>query len=446
MSGLSQDRVGIVRALIEAAPDFAVHNLEAALRGESAGGSLSSVKAIVLDERNDRLVRDAVFEPIAPLFAPRADGFEQRLFPKAALIQLWRALKTDHPDATSQAAALPAQRYEEAAAPPIYDELCVLAARALRAEQGPFAAIAALLRAFREGADADLITYLDLAPISRRAIRQLPAWIGRASEEQQAAARLMFKDAAAIADDSGPRMMEMLYAHLAEPWVILRVMSAVMLKPTDRFAASSELADFGARLLRDIDRRVAAIKSFDYAGGADAGQQAAASLRVAAAIAAEFEQSLQMKRDGPWGDQIAKQKQMLASAAESHLRKVGRAVGEALPMQPVRIGGSVARAEPRLDEPPNLAAVRQATTLLNFLLGIRALAAQSGYGVARNRVQEDVAHSLDSYLEELLHILHSGEGEHLDHARQFLEVAADFTALVHDDRFAQIIRRRAAAA
>ena len=306
--------------------------------------------------------------------------------------------------------------------------------------------MAELLEGFRPGAAGEMVACLELCPIAREALRHLPGWLARMTDVRQAAARLMYKDAVALAEDAGPRLMEILSARLAEPWTILRIVSAVMLKPDDRYAAGSEIADLGARLLRDIDRRIDMVKGFDYDGGAAAGDDAARTLRIAAAIAAEFEQSLTMTRDGPWGQRLAKQKQNMASAAEGHLRKVEKAVAEALPVQPVRAGGRSARAEPRLDAPPNPAAVPRAQALLTFFAGIRSTAAQGGYGAARAKVGEEVAHYLDSYVEEFLATLRSRDPEHMDNAARYLDTAADFSALVHDDQTAQIIRRRAAAA
>lgn len=446
MAVLSEQRAGIVRTLIEAAPDSAIRRLDAALRGEAAGGSLSSVKAIVSTEMQDRALRDAVFEPIVPLFAPRQDGFDQLMFPRPALSQMWRALKAAQPDQTAYAAALQPRRYDSDAIPPIYDELCLMTARALRAGEGAFAALAGLLRGARAGADLELCACLDLSPIARNALHQLPDWLARMTDERQAAARLLFKDAVELSDDAGPRLLEILFAHLAEPWAILRVMSALMLKPGDRYASASELADFGERLLRDIDRRAAQVRGFDHAGGAPAGREAAESLRVAAAVAAEFEQTLVMSRDGPWGERLAKQKQGLAASAEGLLRKLEKTVSAALPMQPVRIGGRTMRTEPRLGSPPDATAVRRAQALLAFFDGIRSTAAQSGYGSIRAKVQEETTHGLDGYLEELLAILHSGDCEDMDNARLYLDVVADFTGLMYDDQAAQIVRRRAAAA
>ena len=97
MGALSKDRAGIVRALIEAAPDSAIRSLELALGGEISGGSLSAVKAIVDNEVLDRAVRDTVLDPIVPLFSERTDGFNQLFFPRAALGRVWRALKAARP-------------------------------------------------------------------------------------------------------------------------------------------------------------------------------------------------------------------------------------------------------------------------------------------------------------------------------------------------------------
>jgi hypothetical protein len=64
----------------------------------------------------------------------------------------------------------------------------------------------------------------------------------------------------------------------------------------------------------------------------------------------------------------------------------------------------------------------------------------------RGKVSEDVTHGLDSYLEEILAMIHGGEIENLDIARAYLEVLADFMGLVQGEKAAQIVRRRAAAA
>src|SRR5579872_1991760 len=121
MAALSHHRAGIVRALIEGAPDATVQGLDAALK-TADDGALSSVKAIVSAEMQDRAVRDAVFEPLLALFTPRTDGFVQLQFPRAALGRTWRALKVLHPAQAAAAAEVPLRRRDEERIPPIFDD------------------------------------------------------------------------------------------------------------------------------------------------------------------------------------------------------------------------------------------------------------------------------------------------------------------------------------
>ena len=120
-------------------------------------------------------------------------------------------------------------------------------------------------------------------------------------------------------------------------------------------------------------------------------------------------------------------------------------VAEALPTQSVRAGGVNLRAEPRLDVAPDPRLVRRAMATLAFFESCRSNANQGGYGSIRGKAGEEVTIRLTSYVEDILSMIHSGDVANLDNARAFLEVAADFTGLVQDDKAAQIVRRRAAA-
>ena len=57
-----------------------------------------------------------------------------------------------------------------------------------------------------------------------------------------------------------------------------------------------------------------------------------------------------------------------------------------------------------------------------------------------------MCHRLDSYIEDMLSMLHSGDVEHTGHARAYLEAAASLMAMAQDEEAARIVRRRAAAA
>ena len=80
MDAGNNDRLGIVRALLETAPDNVVRDLDAALRVDTST-TLAPVRAMVRAELTGRGVRDVVLAPVAPLCNPRTDGFKQALFP-----------------------------------------------------------------------------------------------------------------------------------------------------------------------------------------------------------------------------------------------------------------------------------------------------------------------------------------------------------------------------
>jgi hypothetical protein len=434
-----------VSALLETAPDSAIRDLDMALRADTSV-ALAAVRAMVRAELSGRNVRDVVLAPVAPLCAPRADGFKQALFPSGALSRVWRALRTLEPLTVTEAVSSLALGDEDDTFPPACDDLCRAAAAAIRNDVPAMQGLVRFLEDFQRGAAAQFAAYLELAPLARTAIQRLPLWLHNMTEEHAAAARLLFKDADAISADASPRVLEMLLAQCAEPWAMLRVISAVTHRAGDRYLASSEMAEFCERVLADIERRVNLVRLFDIDGGTEAGHAAADAVAVAISEILEFEESLDLNKTGPWGQRIGQLRQSLSGLTEGLLKKAPKIVGDALPLQQVRVGGIKLRMEPQLDHPPDTRLVRRAMASLAFFDRSRVAAAQGGYGAVRNRAGEEISHRLDSYIEDILAMAHGDELTSPEHARAFLEVTANMTALARDEKSAQIVRRRAAAA
>lgn len=436
------DRLGIVRALLETAPDNVVRDLDTALRADTSA-PLAPVRAMVRAELSDRQVRDVVLSPVAPLCTPRLDGFKQALFPAGALSRAWRGLRAlDPKSVTIVVSNLTLSSDDE----PACDDLCRTAARAIRSGDPAMQSLVRYLEDFQPGAAVQFAGYIELAPLARVAIKRLPTWLRNMTEEHAAAVRLLLKDADAIAADASPRLLEILLAQIPDPWRLLRIVSAMTNRGGDRYLSSSELAEFCERVLGDIERRVNLLRLFDLDGGPEAAQAASASLTTAIAEILEFEECLDLNKEGPWGQRIVKMRGALSGLTEGHLKKAPKIVSEALPLQPVRIGGTTLRMEPRLDQAPDPRLVRRAMASLAFFERSRSSAAQGGYGTIRAKVGEDITHRLDSYIEDILAMIHGKELASLDHARAFIEVVADMIALVQDEKSAQIVRRRAAAA
>lgn len=445
MASLSDRQRSVLGSVFATAPDHTVRRLEMALLDDAElGGALAEVHRLVTREGVERKVRNAVLGPVIPLCRPSPLG--DRRFPAQTIPLIWTALHAalpQHVAAAEQACC--GLEAGEMSPDEVYNHLCARAADALRDDDPVFAAAAAVLDADGPGARAAFIDYLDLVPMGRAAVAKLPEWLGKMSDERAASARLTYKDAVARSDDAGPRLVEMLMAHLPEPWRILRVLAAIVLRANDRYLAESELGRFGEYILGDIERRLAAFRAFDVDLGHAAGAEAAQNLNVAALAIAEFENAIELSRDGPWGARVAAAKQSLAKLAEARLAQINKALDQALPVQMIRFGTG-RRGFPTLAAPPDPRMIRRAEALMGFYSGSRISSTTSGFGSTWTKTGEAIDDRLDHYVQDLLDILRGPEPGEVERVQAFLEVAAVLVGEARGEKAAQIVRRRAAAA
>ncbi|THD60286.1 hypothetical protein [Phenylobacterium sp.] len=452
MVALSDRKIEIVRTLVQSAPDRIVGGLRLAL-AESVGDSvLASVRQLVEAEALDRLLRNAVFQPVAPLCVGDGGDTQKLTFPAQALTFVWRGLKAAAPAEMAQAlkasAAVVAAEAAEQRAPdpsPAYNGLLALAATGLRAgEVREFKAAAEVCERTRPGGAEAFAACLDIAPIVRKTLPKLSDWIAQTGDETSAPARLAYKDAVAIAEDAGPRFFEMLASQLHPPWMVLRIISAIMDKPTERYLAESELGGFPERLMAQIDDSLSAISKLDVDGGREAGRAAGRLVELVTQQTFELEVCIELNREHGWGQRIVAQKKSMANLVEARLRDAEKLTGAALPNQSSGFARP-RRTGPKLDEPPEPKAVGRAITLLSFAHEIRLCANYGGFSAMHAKVTEKLGGLLDHYVEEVLDIVRVGHAEPAIGAA-FLAVAADMLAQVRDEKAAELVRRRAASA
>lgn len=440
MAAIAAHKLQIIRTLVETAPDAALRSLELALAGAGAQGALGSVRGLVEDETASRFVRNNILAPIVPLCASRGEGYVQ--FPGPVLPRLWKALKVIAPSRVEEAAAKCNPWDLENGVPEVFDELCKAAAAGLRDPEN------AAFDSVRSLCDPEhLALCLQLSAIARSCLPKLAEWVSRMSEERAFAARLAYRDACRISEDAGPLLLDILSAHLPDDWRIMRVISAVMDRPSDRYLASSEVARFGERILADIDASVRRIESFDFSGGEKIGRAAAQGAHRVHLQITEFQQSVDINKDGPWGRRLARFKQTMAKACETRMDQADKTLEQALPTRPISMMAKKgARGAAKLVDEPDEAMIRRAQGVLAFIAELRTCADKAGYGTARNKVLEKLNSRLDPYIEDVLHVARTGDGGDSGLAVKYLDVAAGFIAYTRDDKTAEIVRRRAAAA
>jgi len=441
MPGLSESQTTFLRSVFSAAPDAAVSSLQKALSTEVHHGAMARVVGLVAEEAADRRVRAAVFGPVMALCRPTKSRALR--FPSRTIPLLWTALRETYRDevALAESACL----RDEVRNAEIYDRLCYIAADSLRTGEAAFTPAIEILAASGPTVVEEFAAFLDLAALAREGLAKLPEWIGRLNEERAAAARIAYKDACAHSDDAGPRYFEILYANLSEPWLILRVLSAVMDHPSDSYVAVSELARFGEYVLEDIDRRLDVFGKFNPDQGREAGLAAGESLHIAAQQIHEFETYIELNHEGPWGRRLIKQRQTMAGLAELRYGQIEKALDQAMPLQLVKFGKGV-KGHPKLSLDPDPRLLLRAEGLMGFFDHSRNYASQSGFGAVRAKVAEKLETRMDQYVEDLLEMLHAAEIENLERVRAYLEVSADIMSAARGEKAAQIVRRRANAA
>lgn len=445
MAALPEDKIEIVRALVEQAPDPVVGRLQAALAEAGGDDALASVRQLVDLEADDRRVRNSVLAPIVPMCVGDGRAPDRLQFPKQVLGLIWRGLKQAAPEEVIDARGILHELVGCEQSRDAFDRLTRVAAAALRDREGrDFVAAAEAADAVREGGAGLLAGCLELAPVVRLACQRLPEWITRMGRDETAQARVSFKDAVALRSDGGPLFFEMLSAQLAHPSHVLRVISGVMDKPDEHYFAASESAVFALRLMDEIDEGLTRLAGFDAEGGREAGREAARAVERITGQVCEIEGAIRLDRDGGWGRRIAHQRSLLAEAVESRLKALERAIAAALPMRQERVAGRL-KPVPRVDREPDPVAVGKAMGLLQFVSDIRGCAAAGGFASSRGKTLETLAEAVDDYVEDLLDRLRHGEVDSEEGARAYLDVAADFYGLIYDPRAAQVVRRRASA-
>src|SRR5262249_36264354 len=261
--------------------------------------------------------------------------------------------------------------HPEDPAPLVADDLCVRAAQMLREDQGP-------LRAGYGAMSDDLAAYFDLAPLARTALPRIPEWLGPVSVERAATLGIALKDASALLPDGAPRLLELFLLHLPDPQQILRIISVGTERANDRYLDASELSVFGRRLLDEVEARIEHVRTFDPNGPVAAACGLGEDVSRACTVLSEFERSVELTKDGPWGLRVTAARRKLAANVESRLRDLEAAMGQALPMQKVR--NRMTRAAPCLDREPDPRAVAHVQGLFALLEATRVSAQVGGYG------------------------------------------------------------------
>ncbi len=440
MAGLSVAHRVALAALLARCPEAALAAVAAAV-APMGSGRAAELRMMLTEETRDRARRARVLEPLVPMFRGRTDGIAAMTFPSHVLPRLWRAASEREPELLVHL-----DEEDSASAQAVADRLCQSAAAVVRDHpdlvwppEGD--------EALRQTGLADLAACLDLAHLARRGLPSLEVWLKRPDGDQIAELRLLLKDCASVHVDGAQRVLEMLFAHLDDAVLILRIVTQTSLAAgREGFLSESELAGFVDRLIAGVDVRARKIEAFKPAADLDRVDTVIADLNWCAGVLAELDVTLTLSPQSAWGRSVLEARVAIARRLSGLLRAADKAVEEALPLERVQIAGRMTRKSPRLSAPVTGPTVDAAVSLLRLVGSSRGPASTFGCEADRKVLVQTLIDRLSDYADEALRLINDGEVADEFHALTLVEVSACCLDLIDAEDAARTVRRRAAVA
>ena len=439
MAGLTVAHRAALAALLERCPDPMLRTVSAAV-APLAGGKAAELRIMLADEVKDRKRRNLALAPLVPMFRARKDGIAAITFPSQALPRLWKIASRREP------ALLGRLDDDDPSVIAVADRICQSAAAVVR-DQPDLVWPPGDDETARQTGLADLAACLDLTHLARRGLPSLATWLKRPDGDQIAELRLLLKDCAGVHLDGAQRVLEILFAHLDDAVLILRIVTQTSLAAgREGFLSESELAGFVDRLIAGVDVRAQRIEAFKPR--TDLAQVAAviADLNWCAGVLGELDVTLSLNPQSAWGKSVRDARVAIARRLSGLLRAADKAVDEALPLERVQIAGRMTRKAPRLTTPIAGPEVDAALGLLKLVGSVRGPASTFGCEADRKTLVDDLTDRLSDHADQALRMINDGEAEDEAHALDLVELSARFLDLIDAVEPARTVRRRAAVA
>ncbi|MDI1326000.1 MAG: hypothetical protein PSV23_04285 [Brevundimonas sp.] len=437
MSGLTVAHKVALAAMLERCPDAMLKTVASAVAPLS-GGRAAELRMMLADEQRDRVRRQFVMAPLIPMFRARVDGVEALTFPSPVLARLWKAASNREPELLSRLDG-------DQPSVVVADRICLAGAAIVRDK--PDLIWPGGNEPARVAGLEDLAACLDLAHMARRGLPSLEVWLKRPDGDQIAELRLLLKDCAGIRLDGAQRVLEILFSHLEDAVLILRIVTQTSCAvDQEGFLSASELAGFVDRLIAGVDERAVRIAAFKPAADIARVKDVIADLTWCANVLGELDVTLTLNPQSVWGKSVRDGRVAIAGRLSALLRAADKAVDQALPMERVQTAGRMTRKAPQLDAPIGGDTILAARSLLRLVGSVRGPASTFGCEADRKTLVETLTARLSDYADQVLRMVNDGETPDEAHAMKLIAFTAQCLDLVAATEAARTVRRRAAVA
>jgi hypothetical protein len=445
MAELSVAHRAVLAQMLERVPDKTLKALSVAV-AQMPGDKARALSQMLAEETADRRRRAVAFAPLIPMFRARADGVEALTFPSGVLPRLWKAASSREPSLLPMLDDVRGVE-DDPRVVAVSDRICVAASAVIRDQPDVIWPADGSDPETREEGLTELARCFDLAALARRGVFGLPALILRPTEGQLAELRLLVRDSGEMTPDGGPRMLEILFSHLGDASLILRlVVQSSRAAAKEGVLSESEMAGFVNRLIAAVEARVARIATFKQG---DAGRPRAdlqADISWCAETLAELDATLQLDPVGAWGRQAREARARINRTLSVVLSSTNKALDKVMPTRRVPIVGRMTREAPALDQSVPESAVEAAAGLLTLVGTLRTAAQIFGCESQRYKLVQSVTERITAYVDETIESVNAGEVEDEGAALALVERLARLLLLIDANDAARTVRRRAGAA
>lgn len=445
MADLSVAHRAVLAQMLERVPDRTLKTLSAAV-AQMPGDKARALSLMLSDETTDRGRRAVAFAPLIPLFRRRVDGVDALAFPSDVLPRLWKAASS------REQAMLPMLDdvrgvEDDPRVVAVSDCLCAAAATAIREQPELIWPATATDPSVRDDGLLELARCFDLAAMARRAVFALPMLVQRPSEGQLAELRLLVRDSGEMAPDGGPRMLEILFAHLGDARLILRlVVQSSRTAAKEGVLSESEMAGFVNRLIAAVEDRVSRIAAFKPGRADRPRADLKADITWSAETLAELDATLQLDPDGAWGKQARDARGRINRTLSVVLSSTDKALDRIMPTRRVPTVGRMTREGPALDQTVLDEDVESAAVLLTLVGTLRNAAQIFGCESQRYKLVQSVTERITAYAEETLDMVKAGEVTDEAGSLTLVEHLVKLLVLIDANDPARILQRRVTAA
>jgi hypothetical protein len=439
MSQLTTADQEAIRAVLSRCADETLSTVSAATAGMT-GTKAAEFRMILKEEVLDRRRQALVFGPLAPMFRPRRDEVAAMTFPAQVLPQLWRLARAREPR------LLDRLENDDLQCGDVANRICQAAASAVR-DQPHRVWSPELEPELREAGLRDLAACLDLAHLARRALPSLQSWLKQPDDDQLAELRLLIHDCGTVHVDGARRLLEILFAHLDDAVLVLRLVTRISgSAKQETFLSASEFADFVNRLLAGVQTRAERVAAWAPSVEAEELSAVLRDLEWCAEVLDEMDVTLDLDPRSEWGRSAREARLVLSDRLSRLISSAEGAVDRALPLVRVKIAGRMTRMAPLVGAPLAGPAMDEALAVLQVMGAVRNVAGTFGCEAGRRTAVEALSLRLTDYADDLLSMIRDQEAPDEEHALGQVGAAARFLEALGAQSPARTVRRRAAAA